>query len=172
LQQHNELLQIRYFTAHLRPRPNDPEQPYRQLAYLRALQTIPHHSTHYGHFLSQKVKMPSADDPNKKVMVIKTEEKWSDVNLATQLLFDGFNDRYDLAVIVANDSDYLEPVKVVRRDLKKKVGIINPRTTRPSRVLKNEADFFKSVRPSALKRSQFPKELQDAEGRIRKPDQW
>ena len=32
LQAHNELLQIRYFTAHLKPRPNDPKQPYRQLA--------------------------------------------------------------------------------------------------------------------------------------------
>jgi hypothetical protein len=31
--------------------------------------------------------------------VIKTEEKGSDVNLATHLLIDGFDDAYELAVV-------------------------------------------------------------------------
>jgi hypothetical protein len=172
LQPHNEILQIRYFTAHLKPRRDDPELPFRQLTYFRALQTIPHLSIHYGHFLSQKVMMPRADNPREKVLVLKTEEKGSDVNLATQLLFDGFHDRYDLAVIIANDSDYLEPVKVVRRDFKKMIGIVNPRKTRPSKVLQEEADFFKSVWPSAMKRSQLPEVLRDAEGAFKKPERW
>jgi len=104
--------------------------------------------------------------------VLKTEEKGSDVNLATQLLFDGFHDRYDLAVIIANDSDYLEPVRVVRRNFNKMVGIINPRRKRPSKVLKDESDFFKSIWPSALKRSQFPDEMEDGNGKFMKPEDW
>ena len=35
-------------------------------------------------------------------------------NLATYLLHDGFTGAYDTAVIVSNDSDLREPVRVVR----------------------------------------------------------
>ena len=42
--------------------------------------------------------------------------------------------RFDVAVIVSNDSDLLEPIKIVREELGKKVGILNPHR-RPSRAL-------------------------------------
>ena len=38
-----------------------------------------------------------------------TEEKGSDVNLASHLLVDGSGARYDLAVVISNDSDLKEP---------------------------------------------------------------
>jgi hypothetical protein len=44
--------------------------------------------------------------------VRKTEEKGSDVNLATYLLLDGFDQLYDVAVVVSNDSDLVEPVRL------------------------------------------------------------
>ena len=44
------------------------------------------------------------------VRVMKTEEKGSDVNLATYLLVDAFEDRFDVAVIISNDSDLKEPI--------------------------------------------------------------
>ena len=37
--------------------------------------------------------------------VMKTEEKGSDVNLATHLLVDAFDDAFNIAVIISNDSD-------------------------------------------------------------------
>lgn len=42
---------IRYFTARVQPRPGDVQQPQRQQTYIRALETIPHLSVHFGHFL-------------------------------------------------------------------------------------------------------------------------
>ena len=47
---------IRYFTARLTPRPNDPQIAQRQQAYLRALETIPGMTIHYGHFLSSTAR--------------------------------------------------------------------------------------------------------------------
>jgi len=41
-------------------------------------------------------------------------------------LIDGFDDAYELAVVVSNDSDLLEPIKVVTQRLGKPVGILNP----------------------------------------------
>ena len=46
--------------------------------------------------------------------VIKTEEKGSDGNLAVHLLNDGWLDAYDCAVVVSNDSDIAEAMRLVR----------------------------------------------------------
>jgi hypothetical protein len=48
----NELQRIRYFTARVKVR-HDPLAPVRQDLYLRALSTLPHVSTHLGHFLGR-----------------------------------------------------------------------------------------------------------------------
>lgn len=170
----NAINRIRYFTARVRARPGDPNQQQRQQACIRALETIPNLSVHYGHFLVHPVRMPLANpQPSgpKTVEVMKTEEKGSDVNLATHLLYDGFRKDYEVAVVVSNDSDLLEPIRVVRRELGLTVGILNPQT-RPSRVLAQEADFLKQIRSGALKASQFPAALKDAHGTVTKPKEW
>ena len=68
---------------------------------------------------------PKLGEP-KQVLVMKTEEKGSDVNLATHLLNDGYKKAYDIAVLITNDSDLIEPVRIIREELKLPVGIINP----------------------------------------------
>ena len=52
------------------------------------------------------------------------EEKGSDVNLAAHLLVDGFTGKYEVAVVVSNDADLLEPVRLVRAVLGLPVGVI------------------------------------------------
>jgi hypothetical protein len=44
---------------------------------------------------------------------------------------DGFHNDFELAVIVSNDSDLLEPIKVVSQVLKKPVGLLNPQVPKP-----------------------------------------
>lgn len=102
----DQLLQIKYFTALVNPRPSDPDQRSRQETFLRALRTIPNLSIIYGFFLTHEIMMPLAPPARGYQRVIKTEEKGSDVNLATHLLIDGFDDAYELAVVVSNDSDF------------------------------------------------------------------
>lgn len=77
-------------------------------------------------FFTHEVMMPLAPPAKGYQRVIKTEEKGSDVNLATNLLIDGFDNAYELAVVLSNDSDLLEPIKVVTERLGKPVGILNP----------------------------------------------
>jgi uncharacterized LabA/DUF88 family protein len=137
----NELLQIKYFTAMVSARPDDPGQPQRQQLYLRALATLPSVSVELGHFLTHEVLMPkvvAAGERQEYVKVIKTEEKGSDVNLATHLLHDAHMNRYDVAVVVSNDTDLLGPIKLVRRDLQKQIGVLNPQK-RPSNEIPREA---------------------------------
>lgn len=107
----------------------------------------------------------------KYARVIRTEEKGSDVNLATYLVRDAFRKEFEAAVLVTNDSDLREPVRIVRQELGYSVGILNPHK-RTSRVLAREASFVKQIRKGVLRASQFPPELRDEHGVIRKPRQW
>ena len=170
----NTLVEIKYFTALVSARPNDPDQPVRQQLYLRALRTLPGVSIHLGHFLSHEVMMPLAAVPGQRqqyVRVIKTEEKGSDVNIATHLLHDAHMGRFEVAVVVSNDSDLLEPIKIVREQLGKKVGILNPQK-HPSRALLPHIDFIKQIREGVLRAAQLPETLSDATGTFTKPAAW
>jgi hypothetical protein len=148
----NNIDRLKYFTATVSARPHDPDQPTRQQTYLRALSTIPNLDIIYGHFLSHEILMPSAQNPARQVKVIKTEEKGSDVNIAAHLINDGHRGRYEVAVLVTNDSDLLEPLKIVRYELKLPVGVINPQK-KASRVLAKHASFIKPIRTWALQQS-------------------
>ncbi len=156
-------------------RPDDPQQPQRpQLTYLRALETIPHLSIHLGHYLTHATRMPVANpapgQPN-TVEVIKTEEKGSDVNIATYLMLDGFRGDCDTAVVITNDSDLKEPITLAQTELGLKVGVVNPHPAdRRSRAL--QPTFFKQLRSSVLSPCQFPSVMSDARGTFRKPAPW
>lgn len=170
-----DIRQVRYFTARVSGK-LDPQAPARQDIYLRALRTLPRVSIHLGTFLTNKVWMPLVNPPPqgpRKAQVFKTEEKGSDVNLAAHLLLDLFKERCNTVVIVSNDSDLTEPVRIARYELGGKVGVLNPHPpARRSRELSRDANFFKQIRQGTLAASQFPETLVDAKGRFRKPKGW
>ena len=173
LPQHH-IEQIRYFTALIVSRPSDPNEPQRQQTYLRALGTIPHLTIHYGHFLSKTKRRPLAQHPEsgpRTVEILNTEEKGSDVNLASYLLLDGFENRYDLAVVISNNSDLVTPIRMARTKLGKQVGVIDPSRNR-SFELNKAATWYRRLRQGPLKASQFPDTLSDAQGTITKPKGW
>jgi uncharacterized LabA/DUF88 family protein len=173
----NQLNRIRYFTALVKARPHDPSQPIRQQTYLRALRTLPTVAIHYGTYLESKVWMQLVTPPPggpAKVQVLKSEEKGSDVNIASYLLLDAFEGDYEAAIVVSNDSDLAEPISLVRKRLKKKVLVLMPcaHGRRESVELKKAADKAIKVDPAILAASQFPQQLLDAHGTIHKPAAW
>jgi uncharacterized LabA/DUF88 family protein len=123
----NEISKIKYFTAKVTAL-NDPRRPLRQQTYIRALKYyIPEFQEFYGHFMTHVTSMPMANPtyPGQRVKVIKTEEKGSDVNLAVYLLNDAWLDLFDCAIIVSNDSDLDEAVRIVREDKKSVLVLLN-----------------------------------------------
>jgi uncharacterized LabA/DUF88 family protein len=163
---------IRYFTALITARPgDDPQKPQRQRTYLRALDTIPHLTIHYGFFLTTKVRMKVVAPPPNTIEVYKTEEKGSDVNIASYLLLDAAKGDCDVAVIVSNDSDLKEPIELAQSEFGIKVGVVNPHPPK-KRSLALKPTFFKQLRASALKRSQFADSMRDSLGTIQKPTAW
>jgi len=167
----DNIQRIKYFTAKVKPRPNDPSQPIRQATFWRALRTIPNLEIVEGSFLSHEVMMPRSPIGSGYVKVVKTEEKGSDVNLATHLLLDGFHNEYELAVIVSNDSDLLLLIQVVTEQFGKPVGLLNPQKD-PSVKLIPHVMFVKNIRGSVLKSSLFPSVMRDKNGQFSKPADW
>ena len=166
----NDVLKIKYFTALVSGR-IDPDQPIRQKTYIRALEKyIPELEVHYGHFLSHEVDAPLAgSSPMKFVKIIKSEEKGSDVNLAVHLLNDAWLNKFDCAVVVSNDSDLAEALRIVKDDLWKKIGLLTP-VNSPSMELKKYATFIKQIRKGVLSTSLLPDPIPGTT--ISKPKTW
>ena len=169
----HRLVEIKYFTAKVSGR-FDSQQPIRQKTYIRALEkSIPELSVHYGHFMSHAVKMPNAPltTPRTYSRVYKTEEKGSDVNLAVHMLNDAWLNKYDCAVLISNDSDLAEPLKLIRNELNKKIGLIFPSIKgHPSKELQSHAHFIKRIRTGVLAQSQLPNQIFGTS--ITKPKSW
>ena len=184
--------QIRYFTALVNDE-QDVDSPVRQQIYLRALKTIPNLSMHFGRFLPSEVWQPLVNplssipkhSPSsifevqkngvptgiQLAYVKKMEEKGSDVNIATYMLLDCFRKACDRTVIISNDSDLTEPVRVIRHEFKRNVVVFNP-GVRFSSILNRTANRYTKIEESQLQSSQFAQTLQDATGTITKPNTW
>ena len=194
---------VRYFTAQLKPTPGSPRAHIRQGIYLNALRAQPRLSVHLGTFSKHAVQMPLAPPPKTgcedgvvylasrdldldgdnaqptKAFVVKTEENGSDVNLATYLLRDGFKGLYDTAVVVSDDSDLLEPVRLVQRELGREVVVaMVPRKDKGKRqhrgsVFDGKVKFVREVRQAYLMDSQLPLTIEGKHGRlIQRPPEW
>ncbi|MDY6916713.1 MAG: NYN domain-containing protein [Chloroflexota bacterium] len=171
----HEIHRIRYFTALVHARPNDPQ---RQQVYLRALRTIPNLTIEYGQFRARIKERPLVapiPGESRNVLVHDTEEKGIDVNLATYLLIDGYERDYEQALVISNDADLALPVSMVRDKLRLPVGIVNPNTDPREgmpKELRDAATFDRRIYRSTLRKCQFPSTLRDATGTITRPGTW
>ncbi|GAC1550161.1 MAG: hypothetical protein NVS2B5_05870 [Beijerinckiaceae bacterium] len=180
---------VNYYTARVSGNP-DRDAPKRQEAYLDALSTVPEVSIHYGKFLSSEkwaaLVWPAQAKPAgyvwpgtlpELVKVQKTEEKGSDVNLGCHLVRDALTDAFDLAVIITNDTDLVEPMRIAIHEAGKAVGLLSPikqgrgsdgKWYGPHRSLTNAASFTLYLHNSHLANSQFP----GAVGKSTRPITW
>lgn len=126
---HDDILLVRYSTARVGDSEDDPRRASRQDVFIRALRALPSVEVIEGQFQWNRregrlVHPPAGVDRRQTVYL--RQEKRSDVSLAAHLLVDAFNDRYDMAVLVTNDSDFVEPIQVVRGQFNKRVAVISP----------------------------------------------
>lgn len=185
LRPENEVVAVKYYTARVSGR-IDPAAPARQQIYFDALSTVPEISLHMGNFLSSKkfagLVHPPSFRPHLQeslpqpwpvvVRVHKTEEKGSDVNLASHLLLDGFRNAYDVAAVISNDTDLVEPIRIATQELGKIVGVLSP-VHNPAPQLRAVAKFLRYIRVSDLTSSQFPDSVPLTDGSsVCRPASW
>jgi uncharacterized LabA/DUF88 family protein len=155
---HTHITAINYYTARVSGRV-DPTAPARQHAYLRALATLPLVKIHYGSFMVNKkwsgliqppdFRPPCALPPGavpQVAYVWKTEEKGSDVNLGVHLVRDAFTGAFDEAAVLTNDTDLMEPLRIVTEEAKRPLTLLTP-VAQPAPSLKNIATYVRHIGP-------------------------
>lgn len=174
----DQINRVRYFTARVSARPDDPQQPMRQQAYLRALSAVGV-EIHYGQFRNdhkfmrrvEACPMGGSCPTGDTVEVHKTEEKGSDVNLGTYLVFDAAQQECELAIVVTNDTDLTEPMRLLREEMGVRIALFSP-TENPAKDLIAVADIVKKIRRGLLEQAQLPTNLRDQKGDIHRPRAW
>jgi len=197
----DKIVKIRYFTAPVKARDGDPDGPQRQHAFLRAVRSNPLIEVHQGHFRTDPTWLPLASgqwsdasrprlrprlvldtvqrwaEPKLErpptIRVLKTEEKGSDVNLASYLLRDIFKGECKKALVISNDSDLAEPIRMAVEE-GVVVGVVNPhRRNKMSRHLSTVASFELQLRHQILASCQMPNPVITPKGKqIHKPKAW
>ena len=176
-----DILRVRYFTAVIKALPGaDVDSPQRQQAYIRALRAQPRTSVHLGNFRVDRRRMPlhplqyGSDDKPVSALVRKTEEKGSDVSLASYLLMDAFRDEANMYVVVSNDSDLVTPLRLAKEEFGRKIGVLSPmEPKRASNELKQLGlDLHRQVTIEALRAAQLPDRISDPHGTVRRPGKW
>ena len=174
---------INYYTAHVSGR-TSLDAPRHQHAYLRALATLPDVAIHFGNFLVNHkwagLVQPPAFRPSftlppeaapEVAYVWKTEEKGSDVNLGAHLVRDAFKGTFDLAAVLTNDTDLLEPMRIVRREVNLPVVLLTP-VAKPSGSLAETASEVRHIHPY-LGPCQLPESIAvSGKKPIVKPPDW
>ena len=174
---------VNYYTARVSGR-TDATAPARQNAYLRARSTIPEIVPHYGNFLANQkwaglvqppaflppVQLPAGAHPN-VARVWKTEEKGSDVNLGVHLVRDAFKGEFDVGAVLTNDTDLVEPIRIVTQEVGLPVTLLCPQG-QPATSLRNVASSVRHIAPY-VGPCQLPDPVTLPDGRtVRKPAGW
>jgi len=160
-----KLVGVKYFTSRISG-PEDKRK--RQNTFLEALGTLRPLDVFYGHFLEKPrecfkcgYKWPGY------------EEKMTDVNIATQLLVDAYENIYDCGIIISGDSDLVPPVDAIRKHFPQKRMIVAFPPERRSDMLKNACNAWFHIGRATLDESQLPDEVVKADGfKLTRPLTW
>lgn len=177
---HSVLVSTKYFTSRLKGFSTDPEKLRRQSQFLRAVKTLhPNVVTIEGNYQSFQSHCKHCDnfincshcgEPH-----VKPNEKKTDVNIATSMLVDAFEDRCDIQILVSGDSDYEFTLQELRRLFPQKEIIIAfpPKRRNNKLVGEDKCTSFFDIPEEAFIYSQFPDRiLIDGKKPIERPDNW
>jgi uncharacterized LabA/DUF88 family protein len=159
-----ELCEIKYFTSRVS---NNPDKQKRQTTYIEALETV-NIRIYYGNYQRDTVECRLC----RNIWPVY-HEKMTDVNIATQIIIDAYQDKYDMAMLISGDSDLVPPIKAVHERFPgKRVFVAFP----PKRHNSSVALVAKgsiTIGRKKLSDSQFASKIFKRDGfELMKPGEW
>ena len=140
----------------------------RQSDLLEAVATRPDVTTFFGHYLDKPVQCYSCGSS-----WVSHEEKMTDVNIATEMLTDAFEDRFDTALLISGDSDLVPAVRTLQRLFSNKRVVVAFPPRRSSVELKRFANASFIIGRAKLAKSQFPDTVTKSDGHVlQRPVEW
>lgn len=162
---HNqELIEIKYFTSRIT---NHPSKQKRQTTYLEALETTSINII-YGLYKAKNIECNNCGH-NWSI----SNEKMTDVNIATHLLLDAFNDNYDTAILISGDSDLVPPIKAIHTHFHKKAVSVFFPPERHNITVAGAAKGSQIIGKKKIKDHQFPQTITKNNSYVlTKPESW
>ena len=162
------LVGVKYFTARITSSTSGRGKQKRQTDFLDALGTRSLLTIFEGHYLNKTVVCRRCGSRWNK-----PEEKMTDVNIASELLVDAFEDAFDTAIIVSADSDLTPPIKAIKQRFPEKRIIVAFPPKRWANQLKRAADESFPIGRGKLSQSQLPETVTLSSGyMVRRPESW
>lgn len=164
LKQDQILHQIKYFTSRVS---NDPDKQKRQTSYIEALETTDI-MVYYGHYQNNIIECKRCGNiwPN-------YHEKMTDVNIATKIIIDAYQDQYDSAMLISGDSDLVPPIRAIHENFKQKRVFVAFPPKRHNASVALVAKGSMIIGRKKIADSQFPNEVKKKDGYILiKPKNW
>lgn len=163
-----KLVLTKYFTTRVSGTVKDPDKPRRQNTFIEALQTLPDFEIFYGQYLELPVNCFRCGNTWQT-----HEEKMTDVNIATELILDAIDDRFDTALLITADSDLTRPIEKVRERFPEKRVVLAFPPARSSKRLKKAATSYLTVGRGTVAACQFPDEVVKKDGFVlHRPKEW
>lgn len=179
------VVRVHYCSAPSLPGIGDPRQVTRQQHYFRALSGLPEVVITLGQHTENRkyVRRLAADNRTpvgRPFPAMVREEKGSDVNLATFLVRDAALGEFDTAILLSNDSDLVNALKIAREDFGRRVVVVSPvingaggKRARVTNRLREAANQSLVLDHTLLLRCLLPDPAIDADGRlVHCPREW
>ena len=159
-----ELVAIKFFTSRIS---HNPQKQKRQTIYLEALETTSVKII-YGLYKAKNIECENCGHN-----WFVSNEKMTDVNIATHLIIDAFKDKYDTAILISGDSDLVPPIKAVHENFpQKNISVFFP-PNRHNNTVAGAAKGSQIIGRKKLVDSQFDNQVEKANGFIlHKPIEW
>ena len=171
------VVRIKYFTARVAKNDDDPDMAIKQQQYLEALKSQEKVEVIEGVYKRFRVKLPFAKEPCRScdkvqyATVIKTEEKMSDVNLASEMIVDAFEDKADAFVLISGDADQSAPLSIVRHKRNKVTVVFNPHEGN-CHELRRFSTFCKNIPRDLPAKCRLPDEVKVGDRIVHCPEAW
>lgn len=160
-----DLRAVKYFTARI----STPEaKRKRQNTYLEALQASGTCKIYYGKYQMNPRKCHKCGYEDRV-----PNEKMTDVSIATELLTDAYEDKFETALVVSADSDLRPPIEAVLRRFpaKQVVSVFPPGRNSVALIRAASASF--TLGKQKLRKSQLPATITKADGTsLVRPTEW
>jgi uncharacterized LabA/DUF88 family protein len=164
LKPHQELINVKYFTSRVS---NNPDKQKRQSTYIEALESNGI-LIYYGKYQDFAIECKRCSNKWSN-----PKEKMTDVNIATEIIVDAYQDNYDMAMLISGDSDLTPPIKAVHKLFKNKRIFIAFPPKRHNRSMEIEAKGSVIIGRKKLVDSQFEESIISKFGyELKIPTKW
>lgn len=160
-----ELVMTKYFTS-ITTGGNAKRQ--RQTTYIEALKTLNYFEISKGRFQDEPQKCPKC-----RFIYTIPKEKKTDVNIATEMLWDAFNNEFDTAILISADADLVPAIEAIKRHRPNKRIVVAIPPGKNCEELISVAYTYLRIGRSQFAQSALPPRVEREDGFIlNRPVEW